>query len=107
MLVVIGLFRSCSMHLYIVCILTLNAFAFIVFAFYISLTLMIFVFVAFAYCFHVNDVRSFRVTISIEIGKCWLHQRHGSSSPTKRDCLLIGENYNMTGDPEESNVLSI
>ena len=56
MLVVGCLFGRCSMYLCIVYTLTLVAFS-------MSFILMIMVFVAFPYCFHMNDIRSFRVTI--------------------------------------------
>ena len=43
--------------------LPLVTFAFVAFAVYISFIRMVFIYVGFAYCLHVNDIRSFRVTI--------------------------------------------
>ena len=37
----------------------------VAFAFSIYSILIVFVFVAFVYCFHANDIRSFRLTISL------------------------------------------
>ena len=56
-----------SMYLCIVCTLTLVVYAF-------SISVMPFVLVALAYLFHVNDIRSFRVTIQ------WILRHHRITS---------------------------
>ena len=65
MLVVVGLFGSCSIYLYIVYTQIFVALASIMFAFSISFMLKVLVFVAFSYSFHVNDIKSFRFCVKI------------------------------------------
>ena len=62
MLVIGGLFVSCSMYL-LACICVICIVYRLPLVVFYPFILIIFVFVAFAYCFHVNDIRSFHVTI--------------------------------------------
>ena len=63
MLVVIGLLGSCSMHLQMCSFTLISSWCCCYLLVYFCNKLSIVVALAFVYCFHVNDIRSFCVTI--------------------------------------------
>ena len=90
-----------SVYLCIVYILPLVAFACVVPKFSISFMLMLFVFAAFAFCFHVNDIRSFRAkTESTELNSLCTTQIKSIlnliSLPPDSRWYVINDRHDMT-----------